>query len=257
VADFAGSDRIVVDYLAEEVPRARVQIVATETEIAQLHRRASEWIAAHELPAEAISHVIAAGAFDRAVGLLQYLWTDGLSAGLAQLAAANDWLATLPVGLVASSPALCFVRHRAAVFFLALPGTVLFHAPMEIAAAGLVCPDLSMALGALAVLAWVVVAFATRGKGTAAPNAPTTELVQSGLYRFSRNPMYVGGLLIGLGYPLSFQSLGLVFYWFAVLLFFHMVLVVHEEPSLEQRFGLAWTAYRRRVPRWPIAGGRS
>jgi protein-S-isoprenylcysteine O-methyltransferase Ste14 len=101
------------------------------------------------------------------------------------------------------------------------------------------------------------VAFATRGKGTPAPTAPTTELVQSGLYRYSRNPLYVGALLIVLGYPLWFQSLALVFYWFAALLFFHIVIVVYEEPSLERRFGDAWTAYRRRVPRWLIAGGRS
>ena len=155
---------------------------------------------------------------------------------------------------------------RAAAFLLAVPGMVLLYAPLGIAAGGFIRPNPSAALRAVAVLAWgvglavsawVVVAFATRGKGTPAPNAPTTELVQSGLYRYSRNPMYVGALLIVLGYPLWFQSLALVFYWFAVLLFFHMVIVVYEEPSLERRFGQAWTAYRRRVPRWLIAGGRS
>jgi protein-S-isoprenylcysteine O-methyltransferase Ste14 len=69
--------------------------------------------------------------------------------------------------------------------------------------------------------------------------------------------MYVGALLIVLGYPLWFQSFALVYYWFAVLLVFNMLIVVYEEPSLERRFGQAWTAYRRRVPRWLIAGGRS
>jgi protein-S-isoprenylcysteine O-methyltransferase Ste14 len=65
--------------------------------------------------------------------------------------------------------------------------------------------------------------------------------------------MYVGALLIALGYPLWFQSLALVLYWFALLLFFHVLVVVYEEPSLERRFGQAWTAYRSRVPRWLIA----
>jgi protein-S-isoprenylcysteine O-methyltransferase Ste14 len=151
---------------------------------------------------------------------------------------------------------------RAALFVFAVPGTVLLYAPLGIAAAGLSRPDPSAALRVCAVLAWgvglavsawVVVAFATRGKGTPAPNAPTTELVQSGLYRYSRNPMYVGALLIALGYPLWFQSLALVLYWFALLLFFHVLVVVYEEPSLERRFGQAWTAYRSRVPRWLIA----
>jgi protein-S-isoprenylcysteine O-methyltransferase Ste14 len=155
---------------------------------------------------------------------------------------------------------------RAAVFLLTVPGTVLVYAPLAIAAAGVSRPHPSVALrvlavlawgGGLAVSAWVVVAFATRGKGTPAPNAPTTELVRSGLYRYSRNPMYVGALLIVLGYPLWFQLLALVCYWFAVLMFFHLVIVVYEEPSLARRFGPAWTAYQRRVPRWLIAGGRS
>jgi protein-S-isoprenylcysteine O-methyltransferase Ste14 len=155
---------------------------------------------------------------------------------------------------------------RTAVFLLAVPGTVLLYVPLGIVTAGFSRPYPSAALRALAVLAWsvglavsawVVVAFATGGKGTPAPNAPTTALVQSGLYRYSRNPMYLGALLIVLGYPLWFQSLALVSYWFAVLLFFHMVIVVYEEPSLERRFGQEWTAYRRRVPRWLIDGGRS
>ena len=155
---------------------------------------------------------------------------------------------------------------RATVFLLAVPGTVLVYAPLAIAAAGVSCPDPSAVLRALAVLAWggglgvsawVVVAFATRGKGTPAPNAPTSELVQSGLYRYSRNPMYVGALLVVLGYPLWFQSLALVGYWCAVLLCFHLVIVGYEEPRLARRVGPAWTAYRRRVPRWLLAGGRS
>ena len=155
---------------------------------------------------------------------------------------------------------------RAAVFFLAVPGAVLVYAPLGIAAAGSIRPDPSAALRALAVIAWggglavsawVVVAFATRGRGTPAPNAPTAALVRSGLYRYSRNPMYIGALLIVLGYPLWFQSLALMCYWFAVLLFFHTVVVVYEEPGLAQRFGTAWEAYRRRVPRWLIVGGRS
>ena len=155
---------------------------------------------------------------------------------------------------------------RTAVFLLAVPGTVLVYAPVAIAAAGVSRPHPSAALRALAVLAWggglavsawVVVALATRGKGTPAPHAPPTALVQSGLFRYSRNPMYIGALLIVLGYPLWFQSLALVGYWCAVLLFFHLVIVGYEEPSLARRFGPAWTAYRRRVPRWLIAGGRT
>jgi protein-S-isoprenylcysteine O-methyltransferase Ste14 len=88
------------------------------------------------------------------------------------------------------------------------------------------------------------------GLGTPAPVAPTQHLVVSGLYRFVRNPMYLGVLAAVLGQALILGRLVLVRY--ALLLFagFFAFVVLYEEPSLQRRFGEEYTEYRRNVRRW-------
>jgi len=51
----------------------------------------------------------------------------------------------------------------------------------------------------IAVLAWCAGDFARKGHGTPVPIDPPKELVVTGLYRYIRNPMYVGALLIQVG----------------------------------------------------------
>lgn len=92
--------------------------------------------------------------------------------------------------------------------------------------------------------------FARTGRGTPAPWAPTERFVASGLYRFVRNPMYVGVLLVVAGEGLLLGS-ATVLVWAGVLLVaFHSFVVLVEEPSLSARFGAEYESYRRRVGRW-------
>src|SRR5690554_4112307 len=51
----------------------------------------------------------------------------------------------------------------------------------------------------LAILIYCIIMFAVEGKGTLSPADPTKKLVVSGLYRFSRNPMYIGVMLMLMG----------------------------------------------------------
>jgi protein-S-isoprenylcysteine O-methyltransferase Ste14 len=92
--------------------------------------------------------------------------------------------------------------------------------------------------------------FALKGLGTPAPIAPTTHLVVSGLYRYVRNPMYLGVLAVVLGQALVLGRVVLLPY--AVLLWaaFFAFVVLHEEPALENRFGASYTEYRAHVRRW-------
>src|SRR5215212_1604882 len=92
--------------------------------------------------------------------------------------------------------------------------------------------------------------FALKGLGTPAPVAPTTHLVVSGLYRYVRNPMYVGVLAVVLGQALILGRAVLLRY--AVLLWagFFAFVVLYEEPALESRFGTSYTEYRAHVRRW-------
>lgn len=143
---------------------------------------------------------------------------------------------------------------RAAIAFLALPGLVAFLAPVTWAwltrlplqwPAGLVL----VALGTVGLL-WCIRDFYVSGKGTLAPWAPPQNLVVVGLYRYSRNPMYVAVSVILLGWAAAFRSVGLLAYALIVIIAFHLRVVLGEEPWLARRHGAAWRQYTRRVRRW-------
>ena len=144
---------------------------------------------------------------------------------------------------------------RAVIAVLALPGMVAFVVPVFVITTraqrtlserwGLV----PRALGLL-VLALTVREFYVAGRGTLAPWSPPVTLVTSGLYRFSRNPMYVGVLLILAGWAVLFWSPALAIYAAFVAMAVHLRVLLHEEPFLARTQPEAWTAYRARVPRW-------
>jgi protein-S-isoprenylcysteine O-methyltransferase Ste14 len=75
-------------------------------------------------------------------------------------------------------------------------------------------------------------------------------LVSTGLYRFSRNPMYVGVLLVVFGQAALFASSILVRYGCALFLCFHLVVVLLEEPHLRATRGSSYEQFCRTVPRW-------
>ena len=102
----------------------------------------------------------------------------------------------------------------------------------------------------LAVLAHTVIRFVVEGLGTPAPVAPTQNLVVGGLYRFVRNPMYVGVIAIILGQAAILgRPLLLVYaavFWAAVASFVRC----YEEPTLAERHGAQYEAYRHAVRAW-------
>jgi len=88
------------------------------------------------------------------------------------------------------------------------------------------------------------------GHGTPVPINPPTELVISGLYRYSRNPMYVGQVGILLSYFLYSGKLTLLLYACAWAALVQLFIVQVEEPGLRRRFGSSYEDYCRAVPRW-------
>jgi protein-S-isoprenylcysteine O-methyltransferase Ste14 len=99
-------------------------------------------------------------------------------------------------------------------------------------------------------LLWCVWSFYTEGRGTLAPWSPPRHLVVTGLYRYSRNPMYVSVVLILWGWTAGFQSRALALYALAVMAVFHLRVVLGEEPWLARTHGDTWDRYRAAVPRW-------
>ena len=103
--------------------------------------------------------------------------------------------------------------------------------------------------GALVVL-WCVRDFYVSGKGTLAPWDPPQHLVVVGLYRHVRNPMYIGVLLLVLGWALVLCSSLVGLYTVVLAAFFHFRVVTAEEPWLSRQFSSRWVEYSRSVPRW-------
>ena len=82
------------------------------------------------------------------------------------------------------------------------------------------------------------------------PWKPTTALVVTGPYRFSRNPMYVGFTLFYLGISVWVNSLWPLLLLPLVLVVMSRGVIAREERYLERRFGDDYRAYRARVRRW-------
>lgn len=100
------------------------------------------------------------------------------------------------------------------------------------------------------IMSICIVNFALRGRGTLSPADPTKKLVATGLYQFSRNPMYVGVTLMLIGEAIFFQSLVLSLYAFFIFMAFHLFIVFFEEPRLKRDFGDEYDGYCKQVRRW-------
>jgi protein-S-isoprenylcysteine O-methyltransferase Ste14 len=100
------------------------------------------------------------------------------------------------------------------------------------------------------ILLWCVRDFYVTGKGTLAPWDPPKKLVSVGLYRFTRNPMYVGVLGWVAGWSLVAGSPILAAYSCVLAIGFHLRVIFYEEPTLARKFGYEWTEYCATVNRW-------
>src|SRR5262245_37236811 len=146
------------------------------------------------------------------------------------------------------------------VFTALVPGTVAFWLPRIILdsarlrlsaswSAAQFAALVPLGLGA-AIYLLCVWEFATRGRGIPAPIDHPKELVVTGLYRYVRNPMYLGVLLFLLGEALFFQYGNLFLYAMVWLAFVHLNVLFYEEPNLRRKFGRSYEKYTHAVGRW-------
>ena len=89
-----------------------------------------------------------------------------------------------------------------------------------------------------------------KARTTLDPHGSVSAMVSGGIYRFTRNPIYLGFLLMLIGLPLNSGN-----YWGIVLApFFVMsmnsLVIEKEEAYLEKKFGDEYTSYKSRVRRW-------
>ncbi len=149
---------------------------------------------------------------------------------------------------------------KTAIFTVVVPGTVTGWVPRWVI--GTARWRSPASAGALRWLALAVIAggaaiylrcawdFAVSGRGTPAPIDPPRTLVARGLYRYVRNPMYVGVLTVLFGETLFFRSGALAVAALGIAIFFNLFVMRVEEPILARQFGASYDEYRRAVPRW-------
>ena len=142
------------------------------------------------------------------------------------------------------------------LFVLILPGTVGVYVPLllargRVATSGLLFV-LACALLAVGVtlFAWCLWDFAVFGRGTPAPIDPPKRLVVRGLYRYTRNPIYVSALMVVLGWAVMFLTPALFIYAICLAFGFHLFVVFYEEPHLRRQFGAEYEDYCAKVGRW-------
>ena len=87
-------------------------------------------------------------------------------------------------------------------------------------------------------------------KTTANPHRPTTKLVLSGPYRFSRNPMYIGLTLLYVGLMIYLRSVWGIILFPIVIWLITIWVILPEEKYLEQKFGADYLNYKSTVRRW-------
>ncbi len=89
-----------------------------------------------------------------------------------------------------------------------------------------------------------------KARTTLDPHGSVKSLVTGGIYRITRNPIYLGFLFMVIGFPLNIDSLwGIVAAPFYVMTINRLV-IEKEEAYLEKKFGEAYTSYKSRVRRW-------
>ena len=148
---------------------------------------------------------------------------------------------------------------RTVLFALLVPGTELVLLPSILVGRlggeqfdlGRVRPlGLVLFVLGLAIITWCFIDFIRRGHGTPAPYDPPRRLVIAGLYRYVRNPQYIGVVLVLLSEALFFGSFVLLGYAVCFALGYHLFVRFYEEPTLKRLFGEDYTRYCEAVPRW-------
>jgi protein-S-isoprenylcysteine O-methyltransferase Ste14 len=82
------------------------------------------------------------------------------------------------------------------------------------------------------------------------PIEPTTAMAKDGPYRFTRNPMYLGLLILSCGLALAMNSVWTVLLLVPAVVAMNVLVIAREERYLERKFGAEYVEYKHRVRRW-------
>lgn len=156
---------------------------------------------------------------------------------------AQTWFNTLRSTVYASAFIALFAWI--ALRLRAFDGNFHFALPAATVTLGMILmlPGAALAISCIAT-------FVTRGRGTPALFDPPRRFVAAGPYRYVRNPMYLGGFALLIGLAFSLRSIAILLMTLLLMPLCHLLVVLHEEPSLKRKFGGFYENYLATVSRW-------
>jgi protein-S-isoprenylcysteine O-methyltransferase Ste14 len=151
---------------------------------------------------------------------------------------ANFWRTLIFVCFVGPGPVIGLVPYWLSGWHLATPIAQWRYLGILMTVVGLI------------PLADSIIRFVREGRGTPEPLHPTETLVVSGLYRYVRNPMYVGVITMIFGEAVFLDNRHVAEYGAIAWVIMHLFVLFYEEPTLRRRYGADYDAFCRRVGRW-------
>ena len=148
---------------------------------------------------------------------------------------------------------------RNLLFTATVPGFVIGWVPLRVFEHRAQWPDFFgarhwAAVGLFAVGAGVFLhcqwLFFSRGQGTPAPIDPPKKFVRRGLYKWVRNPMYLGVLAMVAAEVLFLRSFDILVYLVCLACVIHLFVLLYEENALRRQYGAMYEDYRTAVRRW-------
>ncbi len=91
--------------------------------------------------------------------------------------------------------------------------------------------------------------FARSGQPTD-PGLPTSQIISTGIFSISRNPLYLGGIFILAGIALAFKLPWVLILLVPSMVACHYILIAPEERYLAAKFGEQYRMYTAKVHRW-------
>jgi len=104
-------------------------------------------------------------------------------------------------------------------------------------------------LGAIIIVVLAISEFSETGE-TLRPASPSHQLLTKGVFRYSRNPIYLAMTLLGIGFGFATGNLWMILSSFAAAAVINYFVIPEEEAYLFRRFGAEYDHYRKQTRRW-------
>ncbi len=106
-----------------------------------------------------------------------------------------------------------------------------------------------IAISGIYMIVWVSRTF-RRAKTNIQPWKPTTKVISTGFYAYSRNPVYVGFCFVPVGIGVFLNNFWILVSFIPSAIIVYFIAICKEEAYLEEKFGEAYKDYKSKVRRW-------